>query len=46
MYTTHNPDSLRPSIIGSEIIKLLGLYTIPDEESEKPFLPWGITKTR
>ena len=45
-YSRHSPDDLVITNIGSELIRLLELGTIPDEESDKPFLPWGITRTK
>lgn len=45
-YSGHSPDGLVITQIGSELIRLLELQTIPDEESDDPFLPWGITRTR
>ena len=45
-YSGHSPDGLVITQIGSELIDLLELRTIPDEESDEPFLPWGITRTR
>lgn len=45
-YRGHNPDDLVITNIGVELIRLLELGNIPDEESDDPFLPWGITRTR
>ena len=45
-YSGHSPDGLVITPIGRELIRLLELQTIPDEESDEPFLPWGITRTR
>ena len=45
-YSSHSPDDLVITTIGAELIRLLELGTIPDEESDEPFLPWGITRTK
>ena len=45
-YNDHNPDNLRLTRMANELIRLLDLDTIPDEESDKPFLQWGITRTK
>lgn len=45
-YRGHNTDGLVITNIGNELLLLLKLGTIPDEESDEPFLPWGITITR
>ena len=45
-YSNHNPDNLRLTRMANELIRLLELGTIPDEESDKPFLPWGVTRTK
>ena len=45
-YSRHSPDDLVITNIGVELIRLLELGTISDEESDKPFLPWGITRTK
>ena len=45
-YSSHRPDDLVITNIGNELIRLLELGTIPDEESDKPFLPWGVTRTK
>ena len=45
-YSRHDPEGLVITNIGGELIRLLELSTIPDEESDKPFLPWGITITK
>ncbi|MYA70600.1 hypothetical protein F4009_24225 [Candidatus Poribacteria bacterium] len=45
-YSDHNPDNLRLTGMANELIRLLELGTISDEESDKPFLPWGITRTK
>ena len=45
-YSRHSPDDLVITKIGDELIRLLELGTIPDEESDKPFFPWGITRTK
>ena len=45
-YSGHSPDGLVITRIGIELIRLLELQTISDEESDEPFLPWGITRTR
>ena len=44
--STHSPDDLVITTIGNQLIRLLELGTIPDDESDEPFLPWGITRTR
>ena len=45
-YSRHSPDDLVITNIGGELIRLLELGTIPDDESDEPFLPWGITRTK
>ena len=45
-YTSHSPDKLGLTRMANELIRLLELGTIPDEESDEPFLPWGITRTK
>lgn len=45
-YSHHSPENLRLTRMAGELIRLLELDGIPDEESDKPFLPWGITRTR
>lgn len=45
-YSRHSPDKLGLTRIAGELISLLELDTIPDEESDKPFLQWGITRTK
>ena len=45
-YSNHSPDNLRLTHMAGELISLLELDTIPDEESDKPFLRWGITRTK
>ena len=45
-YARHSPDDLHLTPLGLDLISLLKLNTIPDDESDKPFLPWGITRTK
>ena len=45
-YRRHSPDDLLITNMGLELIRLLELGNIPDEASDDPFLPWGITRTR
>ena len=45
-YSRHSPDNLRLTRMAGELIRLLELDGIPDEESDEPFLPWGITRTK
>lgn len=45
-WSDHNPDGLRLTGMANGLIRLLELDTIPDKESDKPFLPWGITRTK
>ncbi|MDD9972975.1 MAG: hypothetical protein OXU27_03165 [Candidatus Poribacteria bacterium] len=45
-WSRHSPDHLVITNIGGELIRLLELGTIPDEESDEPFLPWGLTRTK
>lgn len=45
-YSSHSPENLRLTRMAGELIRLLELDGIPDDESDKPFLPWGITRTK
>ena len=45
-YARHSPDDLRLTPMAKEPIRLLQLDTIPDDDSDNPFLQWGITRTR